>query len=111
MPIIVIVDLIYSDNTKAFLIAPKLIGPFDLDQGLTVAYNKAFFFLKYSMIQCQCRSLYAKNDFFFQPKNGSNERHPDVAICHFSQLLQHKQFLLKFIRTLEKQKSFGIRDK
>ncbi|XP_052083151.1 plexin-A4-like isoform X5 [Mytilus californianus] len=45
------------------------------------------------------------------PKNGSNERHPDVAICHFSQLLQHKQFLLKFIRTLEKQKSFGIRDK
>ncbi|CAC5406684.1 PLXNA [Mytilus coruscus] len=45
------------------------------------------------------------------PKNGSNERHPDVAICHFSQLLQHKQFLLKFIRTLERQNSFGIRDK
>lgn len=45
------------------------------------------------------------------PKHGNNERHPDVAICHFSQLLQHKQFLLKFIRTLEKQKSFSIRDK
>ncbi|CAC5406679.1 PLXNA [Mytilus coruscus] len=45
------------------------------------------------------------------PKSGNNERHPDVAICHFSQLLQHKQFLSKFIRTLERQKSFGIRDK
>ncbi|VDI05347.1 plexin A [Mytilus galloprovincialis] len=45
------------------------------------------------------------------PKNGSNERQQDVTICHFSQLLHHKEFLLKFIRTLEKQKSFGDQDK
>ncbi|VDI64036.1 plexin A [Mytilus galloprovincialis] len=44
-------------------------------------------------------------------KYGTNDRQQDIAICHFKQLLQHKQFLLKFIRTLERQNSFGIRDK
>ncbi|XP_063422333.1 plexin-B-like [Mytilus trossulus] len=49
-----------------------------------------------------------------QPPNtkyGTNDIQQDEAICHFKQLLQHKQFLLKFIRTLERQNSFRIRDK
>ncbi|XP_021370944.1 plexin-A1-like isoform X3 [Mizuhopecten yessoensis] len=44
-------------------------------------------------------------------KNGNIDRHPDIGIVHFNQLLQNKHFLLLLIRTLEKQKSFSIRDK
>ncbi|XP_055999844.1 plexin-B-like isoform X4 [Ostrea edulis] len=46
-----------------------------------------------------------------QQRNGNTDRHPDVAISHFRQLLNNKQFLLMFIRTLEKQKTFSIRDR
>ncbi|XP_061187688.1 plexin-B-like isoform X2 [Saccostrea echinata] len=44
-------------------------------------------------------------------RNGNADRHPDVAISHFRQLLNNKHFLLMFIRTLEKQKTFSIRDR
>ncbi|XP_033744858.1 plexin-B-like isoform X3 [Pecten maximus] len=44
-------------------------------------------------------------------KNGNIDRHPDIGIVHFNQLLQNKHFLLLLIRTLERQKSFSIRDK
>lgn len=44
-------------------------------------------------------------------RNGTTDRHPDVAISHFRQLLNNKHFLLMFIRTLEKQKTFSIRDR
>ncbi|KAK3101853.1 hypothetical protein FSP39_006810 [Pinctada imbricata] len=46
-----------------------------------------------------------------QQWNGNVDRHPDVAIQHFNTLLHNKQFLLMFIRTLERQKTFSIRDK
>lgn len=44
-------------------------------------------------------------------RSGNMDRHPDVAISHFRQLLNNKHFLLMFVRTLEKQKTFTIRDR
>ncbi|XP_078341905.1 plexin-B-like isoform X5 [Crassostrea virginica] len=44
-------------------------------------------------------------------RNENFDRHPDVALSHFRLLLNNKHFLLMFIRTLEKQKSFTIRDR
>ena len=59
----------------------------------------------------RCINWIKNGIFCFQQRNGNIDRHPDVAIMHFNTLLHNKHFLLMFIRTLERQKNFSIRDK
>ena len=54
---------------------------------------------------------YHTNQFGSLQYNSASKHGYDQGLHQFNQLLNSKQFILIFIRTLEQQKNFSIRDK